>query len=93
VIGTFKDKDTEKIWNQNYSKRLPNDIQRIGYRKLIILHRSRNINDLRIPLGNRLEQLSGDRKGQYSIRINDQWRFCFYWKDGIATQVEITYYH
>ncbi|MCK4541515.1 MAG: type II toxin-antitoxin system RelE/ParE family toxin [Spirochaetales bacterium] len=93
MIGTFKDKDTEKIWNQNYSKRLPNDIQRIGYRKLIILHRSRNINDLRIPLGNRLEQLSGDRKGQYSIRINDQWRICFYWNDGIATEVELTDYH
>lgn len=93
MIGTFKDKNTEKIWNQIYSKQLPNYIQRIGYRKLIILHRSKDINDLRIPPGNRLEQLSGDRKGQYSIRINDQWRICFYWKDGIATEVELTDYH
>jgi len=93
VIGSFKYKETEKIWNQNYSKRLPYDIQRIGYRKLIILHRSKDLNDLRIPPGNKLQQLSGNRKGQYSIRINDQWRICFYWKDGIATEVEITDYH
>jgi proteic killer suppression protein len=93
VIVSFKDSETEKIWNQVFSKRIPVNIQRTSYRKLIIIHRSKDLNDLRIPTGNRLEQLSGDRKGQYSIRINDQWRICFVWKNGIATQVEITDYH
>ncbi len=68
-------------------------MQRIGLRKLILIHRSKDINDLRVPPGNRLEQLSGDRKGQYSIRINSQWRICFYWNNGTATEVEITDYH
>ena len=93
MIESFKDKDTQKIWNSNYSKRFPNDIQRIGLRKLILIHRAKDINDLRIPPGNRLEQLSGDRKGQYSIRINDQWRICFYWNNGAASEVEIVDYH
>lgn len=93
MIKSFKDNETEKIWNQNYSKRFPVNIQRIGYRKLIILHRSKDLNDLRIPPGNKLEQLSGNRKGQYSIRINDQWRICFNWENGIATEVEIIDYH
>ena len=93
MIRSFKDKETEKVWNQEYSKRFPKNIQKIGYRKLIILHRSKDLNDLRIPVGNKLELLSGNRKGQYSIWINDQWRICFYWKDGIATEVEIIDYH
>jgi toxin HigB-1 len=93
VIDSFKDKDTKKIWNEIYSKRFPKDVQRIGLRKLILLHRSKDVNDLRIPPGNRLEQLSGDRKGQYSIRINAQWRICFFWNNGVASEVEITDYH
>ncbi len=93
MIESFKDKETQKIWNEIYSKRYPNDIQRIGLRKLILIHRAKDVNDLRIPPGNRLEQLSGDRKGQYSIRINDQWRICFYWNNGAASEVEIADYH
>ena len=93
MIESFKDKDTEKIWNQEYVKKVPRDIQRIGLRKLIIIHRSKDLNDLKVPPGNKLESLSGDRKGQYSIRINDQWRICFFWKDGMASKVEITEYH
>jgi len=93
MISSFKNKEIEKIWNQKFSKKFPIDVQKIGYRKLIILHRSKDINDLRIPPGNRLEKLSGDRKDQYSIRINDQWRICFYWNEGIASDIEITDYH
>ncbi|MBD3345920.1 MAG: type II toxin-antitoxin system RelE/ParE family toxin [Chitinivibrionales bacterium] len=93
MIESFRDKETEKIWNETYSKRFPNDIQRIGLRKLILIHRAKDVNDLRIPPGNRLEQLSGDRKGQYVIRINDQWRICFYWNNGAAIEVEIADYH
>jgi proteic killer suppression protein len=93
VIGSFADKETQKIWTGDFSKKLPREVQIVGLRKLIILHRSRDLNDLRIPPGNRLERLSGVRKGQYSIGINDQWRICFEWNNGIATEVEITDYH
>lgn len=93
MIDSFKDKETKKIWNEIYSKRFPPDIQRIGLRKLIIIHRAKDITDLRIPPGNRLEQLSGNRKGQFSIRINSQWRICFIWSNGVAGEVEITDYH
>ena len=93
MISSFEDKETEKIWNQTYSKRFAKSIQKIGLRKLIIVHRAKDLNDLRIPPGNRLERLSGNRKGQYSIRINDQWRICFSWENGIASKVEITDYH
>lgn len=93
MIESFKDKETQKIWNEIYSKRYPNNIQRIGLRKLILIHRTKDVNDLKIPSGNGLEQLSGDRKGQYSIRINDQWRICFYWNSGAASEVEIADYH
>lgn len=93
MIDSFKDKETEKIWNEIYSKKIPKDVQRIGLRKLILIHRSKDVNDLRIPPGNRLEQSSGDRKGQYSIRINAQWRICFVWNNGVAGEVEFTDYH
>lgn len=93
MIISFRDKETEKIWNQQYSKKLPRDIQRIGLRKLIIINRAKDLNDLNVPLGNKLEQLAGSRQGQYSIRINDQFRVCFYWKNGTASLVEITDYH
>ena len=93
MVESFKDKETRKVWNETYSKRFPKDIQRIGLRKLILIHRAKDINDLRDPPGNRLEQLSGDRKGQYSIRINEQWRVCFFWNNGAANEVEIADYH
>ena len=93
MIISFQDKETEKIWGQQYSRKLPRDIQRIGLRKLIIINRAKDLNDLSIPPGNKLEQLSGDRKGQFSIRINDQYRICFFWENGIASYVEITDYH
>ena len=93
MIESFKDKETAKIWRQEFSKRLPRDIQLIGYRKLVILHRSKDLNDLRVPPSNRLEKLGGDRKGQHSIRINDQWRICFRWNNGKPIDVEITDYH
>jgi toxin HigB-1 len=93
MIESFKDKETQKIWNEVYSKRFPKEIQRLAMRKLILLHRAKDINDLKIPPGNRLEQLSGDRKGQYSIRLNDQWRICFVWNNCTASNVEIVDYH
>jgi proteic killer suppression protein len=93
MINSFKNKETEKIWNQKYSNKIHRDIQRIGLRKLIIIHRAKDLNDLRVPPGNRLELLSGSRKGQHSIRINDQWRICFSWSGGNVTNVEIVDYH
>lgn len=93
MIISFQDKNTEKIWNQIYAKNIPKDIQRTGFRKLIILHRAQNINDLKTPPGNMLEKLTGDRQGQFSIRINKQWRVCFKWINGNAEEVEITDYH
>jgi len=93
MIISFRDKETEKIWKQEYSEKLPRDIQRIGLRKLIIINRAKDLNDLNIPPGNKLEKLTGNRQGQYSIRINEQWRICFYWKSGAASTVEITDYH
>jgi toxin HigB-1 len=93
MIISFHDKETEKIWRQEYSKKLPKNIQRIGLRKLIIIHRAKDLNDLNIPPGNKLEKLMGNRQDQYSIRINEQWRICFYWKNGVASFVEIKDYH
>jgi toxin HigB-1 len=93
MIISFKDKETEKIWKQQYSRQLPGDIQRVGLRKLIIINRAKDLNDLKIPPGNKLEKLDGNRKGQRSIRINDHWRICFYWENGIASSAEITDYH
>jgi proteic killer suppression protein len=93
VIRSFRDKETEKVWSQEYSKKLPKDIQRNALRKLFILNRAKNLKDLRIPPSNYLEKLKGNRKEQYSIRINNQWRICFRWLDGEAFDVEITDYH
>lgn len=93
MIKSFKNKDTEKVFEGYFSKKLPHEIQRIAERKLIMLHRSAALNDLCIPPSNRLEALKGTRKRQYSIRINDQWRICFeWWNDGVY-DVEITDYH
>jgi toxin HigB-1 len=93
MIKSFQDKETEKIFNRHLSSKLPQDIQRIARKKLVILDATPELNDLRIPPGNRLEALRRDRKGQHSIRINDQWRICFEWRDGNAHDVEITDYH
>ena len=86
-------RETERIWRGEVSWRLPRDMQDVARRKLRILNNARTLDDLRIPPGNRLELLKGKRKGQHSIRINDQWRLCFVWIDGNAEQVEITDYH
>jgi len=93
VIRSFKSDETEKIFNREYSWRLPQDIQQIALRKLRMLNRAINLQDLRVPPANRLEKLKGKRVGQYSIRINDQWRVCFEWREGDAHNVEIADYH
>lgn len=93
MIRSFKSKETEKIFTRLRSRKLPQDIQQVSYRKLRMLNNALNLNDLRIPTANRLEKLSGDRKGQYSIRINDRWRICFEWRNGDVHNVEITDYH
>jgi len=93
MIQSFKCKDTEKIFGRIFSKKFPNDIQRVALRKLRMLTRATTINDLRVPPSNHLELLKGDRKGEYSIRINEQWRICFKWKNGDAFDVEIVDYH
>ena len=93
MIRNFKDKETQKIFERQRSRKLPSDIQQVALRKLRMLNRSQTLQELRIPPANRLERLSGDRDGQYSIRINDQWRICFEWLDGDAMNVEIVDYH
>ena len=93
MIVSFADGETERVWKQEFSKRLPREIQRVALRKLVVLHRSRSLIDLRVPPGNHLEALSGDREGQHSIRVNRQWRICFRWNNGNCTDVEITDYH
>jgi proteic killer suppression protein len=93
VSRSLRDRETEKVFERNRSKRLPADVQRRAHRKLLILDAAGALEDLRIPPGNRLERLAGDRAGQYSIRINDQWRICFRWERGDAHDVEITDYH
>lgn len=90
---SFKNSDTEKLFRSGTSRRLPASLKRVAGRKLAWLHAARDLNDLRVPPGNRLEALSGDRKGQHSIRINDQCRVCFVWREGHAHEVEIVDYH
>ena len=93
MIESFADPEAERIFRGHVSRRLPADIQRTARRKLIYLDDADDLRDLRAPPGNRLEKLRGDRAGQYSIRINDQWRICFGWADDCATDVEIADYH
>ena len=93
MIKSFKSKETQKIFNQEYSRKLPTAIQRVALRKLWMLDASVVIDDLKIPPANHLERLKGKRNGQYSIRINDQWRICFEWNHGNAFEVEIIDYH
>ena len=92
MIKSFQDAETEKIFRREFSRKLPGDIQSVALRKLRMLNNAVNINDLRVPPANRLEKLSGDREGQYSIRINDPWRICFAWREGNAYNVGITDY-
>ncbi|MGD9542601.1 MAG: type II toxin-antitoxin system RelE/ParE family toxin [Methylocystis sp.] len=93
MIGSFADPETELIWEGRRSRRLPPDIQAVALRKLRLLNQARVLNDLRVPPGNRLEALKGDRFGQHSIRINDQWRICFVWIEGGPSDVAIVDYH
>ena len=93
MIKSFKSKETARIFERLHSTGLPQDIQQVSYRKLRMLNNAVTLEDLRIPPANRLEKLSGDRVGQYSIRINDQWRICFEWIDGDAYNIEIVDYH
>jgi proteic killer suppression protein len=93
VIKNFKDDETQKIYQRQRSRKLPTDIQQVALRKLRMINNSISINDLRVPPANRLEKLSGNRAGQWSIRINDQWRVCFRWEGSDALDVEITDYH
>ena len=93
MIKSFKDNETEKLYQRVYTKRLPRGVQRIALRKLRMLNNAKSLQDLRSPPGNRLEKLRGDRQGQHAIRINDQWRICFEWHENDAYEVEITDYH
>ncbi|MCA0433088.1 MAG: type II toxin-antitoxin system RelE/ParE family toxin [Proteobacteria bacterium] len=93
MIRSFASKETERVWREEWSRRLPADVQRIGLRKLQIINAVSDVSELRVPPGNQLEALKGDRKGQWSIRINGQWRICFRWVNGHAEDVEICDYH
>ncbi|MGH7408876.1 MAG: type II toxin-antitoxin system RelE/ParE family toxin [Candidatus Methylomirabilales bacterium] len=93
MIKSVRDRETALVFARERSARLPSDIQQLAYRKLRMLNNAQSLADLRLPPGNRLEKLSGDRAGQHSIRINQRWRICFVWRDGDAHQVEIVDYH
>ncbi len=93
MIQSYRNTETRRVANRERCKRFPADIQRRAQAKLMILNNARDLNDLRVPPGNRLEALAGDREGQHSIRINDQWRICFVWREGHAYRVEIVDYH
>jgi proteic killer suppression protein len=93
MIKSFKDKETEKVFKREHSKKIPQSIQGAAHRKLVMLHAAAFLEDLNTPHGNRLEALKGDRKGQHSVRINDQYRICFVWSEGKAHEVEIVDYH
>lgn len=93
MIRSFRDQETRSIFDRLGSRRLPPEVQRVALRKLLMLDAAVSLQDLRIPPGNHLEKLAGDRLGQHSIRINDQWRICFVWREGDAYDVEIVDYH
>ena len=93
MIHSFKSRETQRLFNRILAKRIPPEIQRGALRKLRMLNRAETLDDLRVPPSNRLESLRGDREGQHSIRINDQWRICFRWDQGDAFEVEIGDYH
>ncbi len=93
MIRSFRDRETEKVFNREPSRRWSRDLQRVARRKLLMLDAAETLADLRVPPRNRLEKLSGDRAGQWSIRLNDQWRICFRWSEGDPYDVEIADYH
>jgi len=93
MIRSFACRETEKLFNDESSRRLPVQIQRVARRKLLLLHQARSLNDLIAPYGNHLQALKDDRKGQHSIRVNDQWRICFRWQGDDAFDVEVVDYH
>ena len=93
MIKSFKNEAARAAWERRFIKGVPRDVLQVGKRKLTQVHNAHSLNDLRAPPGNRLEALSGARRGQHSIRINDQWRVCFLWRDGDAFEVEIVDYH
>lgn len=93
MIKSFGNRDTERLFRREPVRRYPADLRRVMLRKLVAVDAAEALDDLRVPPGNRLEKLKGDRVGQHSIRVNDQWRICFNWKDGNAHEVEIVDYH
>lgn len=93
MIRSFGSKDTERTWHQQYVKRFDRTVQRATLRKFELIHAAKDVEDLRVPPGNRLERLVGDRRGQHSIRVNAQWRLCLVWRDGGADNVELVDYH
>ena len=93
MIKSYRDAGTEAVAKRERVRRFPADIQRRAQAKLMMLNNAKTLNDLRVPPGNRLEALSGDRRGRYSIRINERWRICFSWRRGDAWDVEIVDYH
>ncbi len=93
MIKSFAARDTERLFGREPVRRYPAELQRTMLRKLVAVDAAEQLEDLRVPPGNRLEKLKGDRAGQHSIRINAQWRICFRWKDGNAYDVEIVDYH
>lgn len=93
MIRSFKSRSAEEIWQGEVARRLPRDIQEVARRKLRMLNNAQSLDDLRVPPGNRLERLRGARSLQHSVRINDQWRICFEWRNGEAHEVEIVDYH
>jgi proteic killer suppression protein len=93
VIRSIRDKDSEAIWQRRYIKKLSPELSRLAYNKLVLIDAAQTINDLRVPPGNRLEKLAGNRAGQYSIRVNDQWRICFTWSASGADNAELVDYH
>jgi proteic killer suppression protein len=93
MIVSFRDAETATVWEGRRSRKLSSDIQASALRKLRLVNNAKRLDDLRVPPGNRLEALRGERSGQHSIRVNDQWRICFVWREGHANQVEIVDYH
>jgi proteic killer suppression protein len=93
VIRSFRDKDTEAIWGRRYVKKPSPELSRLAYSKLVLINAAESINDLRVPPRDRLEKLAGNRAGQYSVRVNDQWRICFTWSASGAGNVELVDYH
>ena len=93
MIASFRDKETERLWQSGKSRRLPADLQRRAFKKLAILNAAIALDNLKVPPGNQLQALGGDRSGEHSSRVNDQYRLCFVWRDGNAFGVEIVDYH